>query len=191
MTAAADALAAVRAAGGSVMLVPPNRLRVTAPMPLTPDLMQRLRALKPELIMSLTKDQGRAEPVVRRRLFANKRALLQVLVPAKHDSAGWRALHAERLQYWRCNHPDDEARRFAWGDLECRWHRRYGERALHGLCAGCRQPLGNAKFLALGDGNVVHFDRLQCLLDFGQRWREAATTALALMGLQPPDRCRT
>ena len=33
--------------------------------------------------------------------------------------------------------------------------------------------LGHSKVLALSDGNVVHFDHLQCLLDFGRRWRES------------------
>ncbi len=262
MTAAGDALAAVRAAGGFVRVVLPDRLRVTAPAPLPSDLMQRLRALKPELLASLTKgaprqtdtsdarDEGhaaivkpeggalrewsealarldperapgdirldgktllkqakdadlavclrgdrlvirgprRAAPMVQ-RLLANKAAILHVLVPAKLDSIAWRALHAERLRYWRCHHPDDEARRIAWGDLECRWHQRYGDRAPDGLCAGCRQPLGHSKVLALGDGNVVHFDHLQCLLDFGQRWRDAATAALQRTGLQPPASC--
>lgn len=262
MTAAGDALAAVRAAGGFVRVVLPDRLRVTAPAPLPSDLMQRLRALKPELLISLTKgelrqtdtcgarDEGRAaivkpeggalrewsealarldterppggvrvdgktllkqakdaglavrlrgdQLVIRgplraapmvQKLFANKATIVHVLAPAKLDSTGWRALYLERLRYWRCNRPDDEARRIAWGDVECRWHERYGDRAPHGLCAGCRQPLGHSKVLALSDGNVVHFDHLQCLLDFGRRWREAATAALQRTGLQPPASC--
>lgn len=190
MTAAAEALAAVRAAGGSLLVVPPDRLRVTAPAPLAPDLMQRLRALKAELIVSLTKHEGRTVIIERDGgAIANRSAILHVLVPAKLDNAGWRALHAERLEYWRCHHPEDEARRIAWGDLECRWHRRYGERVPHGLCAGCRQLLGEGKTLALGEGNIVHFDHMRCLLEFGDRWRDAARVALKGMGLQPPAGC--
>jgi hypothetical protein len=50
MTAAAiDALAAVRARGGDVMLASPGRLRIVAPAPLPTELIERLRAAKPHL----------------------------------------------------------------------------------------------------------------------------------------------
>lgn len=135
----------------------------------------------------------RAAPIAR-QVLEQKAMVAEVLKPGigiDIDDATWRALYADRFAYWRSFHGEEEARSIAWGDLEYRWHRRYGERAPHGLCAGCRQPLGHAKVLALGDGNIVHFEHLQCLLDFGQRWRDAATAALQRMGLQPPDRCRT
>jgi hypothetical protein len=54
MTAsAAEALATVRAAGGDVRIVGPERLKVTAPVPLPNDLVERLRAMKPELRLAL------------------------------------------------------------------------------------------------------------------------------------------
>jgi hypothetical protein len=40
--------------------------------------------------------------------------------------------------------------------------------------AGCRRPLGDGETLALGDGNRVHLDDLNCLLQHGERWRCAA-----------------
>lgn len=54
MTAAAvDALAAVQALGGEVMLASPGRLRVVAPAPLPNELIERLRAAKPDLLRLL------------------------------------------------------------------------------------------------------------------------------------------
>jgi hypothetical protein len=55
MTAlAVDALATVRAAGGDVRIVGPERLKVIAPVPLPIDLVDRLRAVKPELLALLS-----------------------------------------------------------------------------------------------------------------------------------------
>jgi hypothetical protein len=55
MTAlAADALATVRAAGGDVRIVGLARLKVIAPVPLPNDLVDRLRAVKPELLALLS-----------------------------------------------------------------------------------------------------------------------------------------
>ena len=51
MTALAiDALAAVRAAGGDVRLAGPYRLKLIAPMALPDDLIERVRAAKPDLL---------------------------------------------------------------------------------------------------------------------------------------------
>jgi hypothetical protein len=51
---AADALATVRAAGGDVRIVGPERLKVTAPVPLPNDLVDRLRTVKLELLALLS-----------------------------------------------------------------------------------------------------------------------------------------
>jgi len=53
-TSAADALATVRAAGGDVRIVGPERLKVTAPVPLPNDLVDRLRTVKLELLALLS-----------------------------------------------------------------------------------------------------------------------------------------
>jgi hypothetical protein len=59
MTAlAVDALAAVRAAGGEVRLVGPYRLKLIAPTALPNDLIERVRAAKPDLLNLL---QNRAD----------------------------------------------------------------------------------------------------------------------------------
>ena len=54
MTAlAVDALAAVRAAGGDVRLVGPHRLKLIAPRALPDDLIEQVRAAKPDLLKLL------------------------------------------------------------------------------------------------------------------------------------------
>jgi hypothetical protein len=52
--AAADILAAVRSIGGDVKLVGSGRLKVVAPAPLSDDLIEQLRAVKPDLVLLLT-----------------------------------------------------------------------------------------------------------------------------------------
>jgi hypothetical protein len=53
-------------------------------------------------------------------------------------------------------------------------------------CAGCGEAIGEGLALDLADGSRVHLDDLDCLLDYGTRWRRAATRALVAMGLPPP-----
>jgi hypothetical protein len=88
-------------------------------------------------------------------------------------------------------HPASEAARFAWGELEDRWHRLRGRRWPAWQCAGCDAPIGGLPALDLADGNRVHFDGahgLDCLLAFGERWRGEATCGLRALGLNPPPR---
>ena len=58
MTAAVDMLAAVRALGGDVKLANSGRLKVIAPAPLPNELIERLRAAKPDLLTLLAKLPG-------------------------------------------------------------------------------------------------------------------------------------
>ena len=53
-------------------------------------------------------------------------------------------------------------------------------------CAGCGEPIGGLAALDLGYDGRVHFDRLDCVIRYGQRWRKTATQALAAMGLHAP-----
>jgi hypothetical protein len=53
-------------------------------------------------------------------------------------------------------------------------------------CAGCGEPVGGFPALTLSDCARVHFERLDCLIRHGERWRSAATAALVAMGLKPP-----
>jgi hypothetical protein len=151
-------LAEVGAAGGRIE-ARGDRLRLMARGPLPPDLVERVRAMKP--------------------------ALLAILAEAPE----WRARHRRALAHHSRPRPADEAAGISWGELVNRWHRLHGERMPEWQCAGCGAPIGGREALPLGDGARVHFDEahgLDCLARYGQRWRGAATRALAAMGLQPP-----
>ena len=50
-------------------------------------------------------------------------------------------------------------------------------------CAGCGEPIGGLEALALANSHRVHFETLDCLLRYGERWRGAATHALVATGL--------
>src|SRR5712691_8698193 len=123
----------------------------------------------------------RAEPMAR-LLLENKAEVVAALA----GPSDWHARHREALSYWVALHPADEAARLAWGELECRWHRLHGEQVPEWQCAGCGEPIGGLAALDLGNGGRVHFDRLDCVIRYGQRWRGTATQALAAMGLHAP-----
>jgi hypothetical protein len=100
----------------------------------------------------------------------------------------WRSLFEERVANYELvgRYTREEAERLAWDELENRWHVEHGERVPRDLCTGCRTPIGEAEALDLIDGNRVHFANNACLIRHGDRWRSAATQALAAMGLKPP-----
>ena len=62
MTAAIDMLAAVRALGGEVRLANSGRLKVIAPAPLPKELIEQLRAAKPDLLTLLSSPEPQTEP---------------------------------------------------------------------------------------------------------------------------------
>lgn len=62
MMAAIDMLAAVRALGGEVKLANSGRLKVVAPAPLPNELIERLRAAKPDLLTLLSSPELQTEP---------------------------------------------------------------------------------------------------------------------------------
>ena len=128
-----------------------------------------------------TRGPKQAEPVVR-LLAEHKSELLAALA----ETTGWPARHREALAYWGALNPAAEAARLAWGEMQWRWHRLYGERAPKWQCAGCGEPIGGLAALDLADGNRVHLDTLDCLLSFGERWRSEAAVGLRTLGLHPP-----
>jgi hypothetical protein len=113
-------------------------------------------------------------------LLAHKPVVMAAL------ATDWRARHREALAYWSTFHPTGEGERLAWGEMEHRWHHVHGARSPAWQCAGCGSPIGGRTALDLADRNRVHFDRLDCLLAFGERWRSEATAALRGLGLDPP-----
>jgi hypothetical protein len=110
------------------------------------------------------------------------------------DVAGWEAEYWNDIYHERAamreydgRYTRDEAEVLAWGEIENRWHLKYGERVPRDLCAGCRRPIGGTDVLDLIDGNRVHITASQdCLMRHGNRWRRNATRALLALGLRPP-----
>jgi hypothetical protein len=79
-----------------------------------------------------------------------------------------------------------EAERLAFNQLAAEWHEQHGERVPGRRCAGCGASIGARSAFDLSDGNRVHFDRLECLIHYGDRWRNEARQALMAMGLVAP-----
>jgi len=151
-----DLLACVRQAGGTIRRHG-DKIELTAPAPLPPALVARIRAAKP--------------------------ALLAVL----NNPSDWHMRHQEALAYWSILHAPDEAVTLAWDEMQIRWHRLHGERFPVGQCAGCGGEIRTAAVaLDLADGTRVHLDDLRCLTRYGDRWRYAATLALVGLGMSAP-----
>jgi hypothetical protein len=166
MTAPAAALAMsliteIRAAGG-IIRRDGNRIKIAASGPLPPDLVTRYRAARPELLGAL------ADPA---------------------EKTDWHLRHAEALTHWRALHPEAKAESLAWGGMQDRWHRLYGARAPEWQCAGCGELIGGYQALDLTENNRVHLDEnhgIECLIAYGECWRNAATRALVAIGLKSP-----
>jgi hypothetical protein len=108
------------------------------------------------------------------------------VIVALDEATGWPARHREALEHWDALHPADEAAQLAWGELQIQWNKLHGIRLPEWQCDGCGEPIGGVPALDLGDGSRVHFDRLDCVIRYGERWRGAATRALVAKGLRPP-----
>jgi hypothetical protein len=100
----------------------------------------------------------------------------------------WRDLYQQRIamrQYGGL-HDRAAAEQLAWGELQNRWHMRYGQRISRRRCAGCGGRICGAT-LDLIDGARVHLAAgNDCLIHYGKRWRGVATLALVDLGLTPP-----
>jgi hypothetical protein len=176
MSTAADLLDRLGEVGAKVEAAG-NRLIVRAgPKPVPGELVQRLREAKADVLAALA-PAGRSP------------AAAAAFYPCYPREAVWWRRHfvirtIDRSLSGARSHA--EAAQLAWGDLRDRWNTLHGERVSPDLCCGCRRPIGDGRTLKLGDGNRVHFDDLDCLLQHGRRWRRAATRALVALGLRPP-----
>jgi hypothetical protein len=190
-------LAEIRRSGGDVRLVDSDRLKLIAPTTLMPELVERVRAAKPMLLAALT-DIGRiasTAPEGGGGVSTPRRNSATVQHLPAGSSSGrviptpavdWRTRYREALAHWSALHSAEEALRLTWGKIESHWHMQHGERTPHWQCAGCGEPIGGLTALTLGDGNRVHFDTFDCLITFGERWRNEAVAALKALGLEPP-----
>ncbi len=101
--------------------------------------------------------------------------------PDGDDRADWRAW----IGAWAEHH----GREWVWSLAESAWHGRHGQRVDPAICPGCGMPIGQRRLLEMGDGARVHLDDrsgLDCLIQYGARWRGAAAAGLIEIGLPRP-----
>jgi len=108
------------------------------------------------------------------------------VLAALGEAGAWQARHREALAHWGVLHPANEAAQLAWREMQVRWHFLHGQRVPEWQCAGCGERIGGQRALDLGRGARVHFETLNCLRRYGDRWRRDATEWLFAMGLKPP-----
>jgi hypothetical protein len=129
----------------------------------------------------------RAEAVVR-LLAEHKAEVLAALTPrpaGATEAAYWKERFTARTFEWlRAERGWEAAKRLAWGDLQNEWHALHGRRWPNWQCAGCDGAISGRRALDLPDGNRVHLEPIDCLINFGRRWRDAANTGLGALGLE-------
>jgi hypothetical protein len=157
MTSAEELLDRLVDAGAKIEAADGRLIVRAGARPVPGELVQRLRTAKAEVLATLSLVWWRRQLVVR--------TIDRELLGAR---------------------PHGDAARLAWGELECRWHKLYGERTPEWQCAGCGEPIGGNPSLDFQDGNRVHSQGMDCLIGYGKRWRGAAAHALIAMGLEPP-----
>ena len=134
----------------------------------------------------LIRGPKRAQAVVK-LLALHKAEVLAALSPGAVEARRWSEQYTARTLEWsRGKRTWQEARRLAWGDMQNEWHFANGRRCAAWQCAGCGRPLGGLEALNLPDGNRVHFEPIDCLITFGNRWRAEADAALVALGLEMP-----
>jgi hypothetical protein len=157
-------------AAGAKLAVSGDKLSVTAPSPLAPELVQELRRSKVEILRLLATEAGRGHPP-----------------PA--NAAWWRRHFTIRTLHWglSARWTKDEAERLAYGELLDEWRKPQGRRWPVWQCAGCDEPIGGLSALLLADENRVHFDEeRECLIRFGGRAGGEAVAGLQALGIDPP-----
>jgi hypothetical protein len=80
-----------------------------------------------------------------------------------------------------------EAEARAWGEAINKWHRCHGKKPDPTCCAGCGQRHNDGfRTMQLLNGAVVHLGDdhgLNCLIEYGRRWRTAAADGLRAMDI--------
>jgi hypothetical protein len=114
--------------------------------------------------------------------------LVTPLIDSRLDPTLWSDLYEERAAHRQLDggYPRVDAELLAWREIEWRWHLAHSERIPTETCAGCGQRVRSDEALDLIDGARVHMKGYRCRTAYEERWRSAATTALIVLGLQPP-----
>jgi hypothetical protein len=123
-----------------------------------------------------------------RRIREAKSELLAAVSPQGRETRYWHERFTALTFAWGVGKRDWlSARRLAWGDLQNEWHTKHGRRWPSWLCAGCERPIGGLDSIDLADGNRVHVEPLDCMIEFGRRWRSDADSALVTFRLERPE----
>lgn len=123
-----------------------------------------------------------------KRVHEAKAEVLAALSPEASAALRWQERFTVLTFAWGAGKRDWEAAtRLAWGDLQNEWHKRYGRRWPSWQCAGCERPIGGLEAIDLPDNSRVHFEPIDCMLNYGVRWRGEAQQALLALGLRPPN----
>jgi hypothetical protein len=122
------------------------------------------------------------------RIRQAKSELLAAVCPQDNETRYWHERFTALTFAWGAGKRDwESAKRLAWGDLQNEWHKKHGRRWPTWLCAGCEKLVGGLDSIDLADGNRVHVEALDCMIEFGRRWRGDARRGLISLGLEPPD----
>jgi hypothetical protein len=121
-------------------------------------------------------------------LIEHKPKVLAALLPAERAAQRWRDGYAARISHWflRGRRKWQDAEALAYAELLYEWHLLHGRQWPQLQCAGCGEPIADHRALTLADGNRVHFEAMNCLLLYGDRWRGVAVAGLQRLGVDPP-----
>jgi hypothetical protein len=173
---ASDLIREVEHAGGYIR-AEGTQLKLAAPSPLPPNLIERLKEKKAEII----------------RLLIEDKSAVSVSSLDSFDTFDWRDWIAERaaiLEYdgGLCRTEADQ-RSFEHALIE--WQNRHPYSSNPDNCAGCGDPIHQqaTDWRPLADGATVHYGStwgLQCMERHALRRREDALNALANLGIGMP-----
>jgi hypothetical protein len=119
-----------------------------------------------------------------KRAYQARNELAVAISPLKAEAQFWQRRFVVLTTEWRAGNRDrDGAKRIAWENLANEWHEKHGRRCPACQCAGCGKLLSGRDSIKLSDGNSVHVEPIDCMIDFGRRWRDEAKTALVSLGV--------
>jgi hypothetical protein len=105
--------------------------------------------------------------------------------PAGNDPAAWLAWMRSRIAVWQARgRSGAEVSQIVWSEAECAWSLRHHPVADPNRCAGCGRWMLDAPGMTMLGGAVVHVGgpvQLDCLIVYGEQWRQAASGALVAL----------
>jgi hypothetical protein len=117
-------------------------------------------------------------------LRQSKSEVLEAISSTNPEAQFWAGRLLVLTRDWSAgNRGLDSAAKLARENLINEWHAKHGKRTPAWQCAGCGKPIAGVDSIRLPDGNRVHLEPIDCMIDFGRRWRNEAKTALVSLGV--------